>query len=388
MNDTIQRSPVARARTLTPAIEAAARTIEHTRRIPDPVLTALHESRLLRMLLPKYAGGDEIEPATYLKALIEIARADGSVAWNVFVGNSAAIIAAYLEAEIGLHIFSDPRAVIAWGPPNSHRARAVTGGYRVTGEWSFASGCRQANWMGAHCQVEESGGSLRLNRNGQPTVRTLLFPIEHAELIDNWNPIGLRGTASDGYTVDNVFVAEAYSTTREDPELRTVRGPLYAFTMQGLYAVGVAGVALGLARGMLDAFVALALEKTPRGQVRLADSANVQAEVARCEASIESARAWLTETLRELYASAPESTSIDVAARARVRLGSAHAIQNAIDVADKTYRLAGVSAIFPDSPFERRFRDMHTLSQQIQARVGHFESVGKVMFGVNTDGFL
>src|SRR5262249_56195698 len=128
------------------------------------------------------------------------------------------------------------------------------GVYRVTGRWDFASGCRNANWMGAHCQVVGSDGSLRLNRYGRPAIRSLLFPAEQATLIDNWHTIGLRGTASDGYSVSDLFVPEAFSTTREEPELRRELGPLYAFPMQGLYAVGVAGVAPRIPRAMLDTF--------------------------------------------------------------------------------------------------------------------------------------
>src|ERR1700760_236233 len=119
--------------------------------------------------------------------------------------------------------------------------------------------------MGAHCQIIEPDGSVRLNRFGRPTVRTLLFRKEHTRPIENWNTIGLRGTASEGYCVNNLFVPEAYSGTREDPSLRRDTGPLYAFTMQGLYAVGVSAVAFGIARAMLDEFINLAGGKTPRG---------------------------------------------------------------------------------------------------------------------------
>ena len=158
------------------------------------------------------------------------------------------------------------RAVrLPWGPPNGSRAIAVEGGYRVTGKWDFASGCRQARWMGAHCHVVEADGTLRLNRFGRPTERTLLFPVSEATLLDTWKTIGLRGTASDSYCVNDLFVSEAFSSTREDPTLRRERGPLYAFTTQSLYATGVAAVALGIARAMLSEFVTLASRKSPRG---------------------------------------------------------------------------------------------------------------------------
>jgi alkylation response protein AidB-like acyl-CoA dehydrogenase len=258
----------------------------------------------------------------------------------------------------------------------------------VTGKWDFASGCRQARWMGAHCHVQEADGTLRLNRFGRPAVRTLLFPASEATLLDTWQTIGLRGTASDSYSVDDLFVPEAFSSTREDPALRQQRGPLYAFTMQGLYAAGVAAVGLGVARAMLSEFIALASRKVPRNLARLADNAVVQADVARAEARLGSARAYLIETLTAIYANAGEETPIEVADRARVRLACTNAIQGAAEVVDFAYKAAGVDAIFPGSPFERRFRDMHTLSQQIQARIAHFEQVGQILLGVPPEVFF
>jgi alkylation response protein AidB-like acyl-CoA dehydrogenase len=388
MDIQIRPDPVARARELGADIAAAADEIERTRRIPEALLGRLHDLRLFRMLLPRSAGGDETEPAVYVAAIEELARHDGSIAWNAFVANSSALIAAYLEPAVSCAIFADPRSIVAWGPPNASRARAVDAGYRLTGKWDFASGCRQARWMGAHCLVLEADGALRPNRFGRPTVRTLLFPASEAILLDTWRTIGLCGTASDSYSVNDVFVSEAFSTTREDPTLRRERGLLYAFTMQGLYATGVAAVALGIARAMLSELITLASRKAPRGLARLADNAVVQADVARAEARLGSARAYLIETLTTIYAQADEVAPIDVSDRARVRLACTNAIQGAVEVADVAYKGAGVDAIFPDSPFERRFRDMHTLSQQIQARSAHFEQVGQILLGVPPEEFF
>src|ERR1700756_1815801 len=304
MNVQTRPDPVARARELSGEIAAAADEIEHTRRIPEALLERLHDSRLFRMLLPRSAGGDETEPVVYVAAIEELARHDGSIAWNTFVANSAALIAAYLEPAISYAIFADPRSTVAWGPPNATRTRAVDAGYRLTGKWDFASGCRQARWMGAHGLVLEADGALRLNRFGRPTIRTLLFPASEVTLLDTWQTIGLCGTASDSYHVDELFVPEAFSTTREDPSLRREPGPLYAFTMQCLYATGVAAVAFGIARAMLSEFIALAQRKPRRGLARLADSAVVPAEVARAEARLGWARAYLIETLSSIYAQA------------------------------------------------------------------------------------
>ena len=380
--------PTARARLVGPAIAAAGDDIERDQAIPLPVLDQIRDAGLHRLLLPRSVGGEQVEPWVYMRAIEEVARHDGSVGWNLFVANSAALIAPFIPLEAAQTIYGDRSGWIAWGPPNQCKATAVEGGYRVTGQWHFASGCRQATWMGAHCPVVEPDGSLRLNRFGRPTVRTLLFRKEHATPIHDWQTLGMRGTASEGYSVTDLFVPELFSGTREDPALRRDRGPLYAFTMQGLYAVGVAGVACGIARAMLDSFFTLARDKTPRGHVRLADSPVVQSDLARREANLGAARAYLTEILKDVWTSADDVEPIGTDQRARVRLGCAHAIHTAIEIADYVYKAAGVSAIFLGTPFERRFRDMHTLSQQIQSRDAQVEAVGRIMFHGDPDGLF
>ena len=133
---------------------------------------------------------------------------------------------------------------------------------------------------------------------------------------------------------------------------------------------------------MLDAFVELATRKTPRNLGRLADNAVVQSNVAQIEAKLGAARAYLIETLQDIWTTAGGIPAIDVPARARVRLACTHAIHTALETADFAYKEAGTSAIFLDTTFERRFRDIHTASQQIQARGAHFEAVGRIMLGI------
>jgi alkylation response protein AidB-like acyl-CoA dehydrogenase len=156
--------------------------------------------------------------------------------------------------------------------------------------------------------------------------------------------------------------------------------------MQGLYACGVAAVALGIARAMLDAFIELASTKTPRYLGRLADSPTVQSDVARREADLGSARAWLVEVLKDVHERADDVEPIGTMDRVRVRLACTQAIHQAEKTADWVYKAAGTSAIFLGTPFERRFRDIHTLSQQIQSREAHFENVGRILFNGDPDG--
>ncbi len=390
MNDPFD-GPLARARAFGPVIEAAADEIERRRRLVPEALDALHAGRLARMFVPCSAGGDEIAPAEALAAIEYIAGRDLSAGWNVFVANAAALIAPYLPAESARAIFGDPRALVAWGPPGDAPIAAVPGGYRVNGRWGFASGCRHATWMGAHGRVVEADGEFRRGANGAPLVLTALFPAREAELLDDWNAIGMRGTGSESYRVRDLFVPEEFCGLREDPHARREPGTLYAFTMQSLYAAGAAAVALGAARAMLDALTALAARKAPRGLARLADRPMTQAAIARAEAGLSAARAWLfavTSAIYEGARGAGEREPISVPDRARLRLAASHAIHAAVDAAQRVWREAGVDAIVPGGAFERRFRDIHTLSQQIQAREAHYERVGRVLLGDAPPDFL
>ncbi len=387
MDQQVQLTPLAQAQAVAPAIADAAGAIEQQRRITPEVMEKLYESSLLRMFVPRSAGGDEVAPVPAMAAIEEISKHDASVGWNLFVANAAALIAPYLPPETARLVFGGPKALVAWGPPNQHVITTVPGGYRVSGSWDFASGCRHATWMGAHGFVQEADGRRRCDSAGSPIVLTVLFPADKAVLLDDWNVVGMRGTGSESYRVEDVFVPEAHSGRRGDPTLCREHGPLYAFTMQSLYSAGVAAVALGVARAMFDALTALGARKAPRGLQRLADRPTFQAGIARMEARLGAARAYLHTTLNEIYDGAG-GAPIDIPDRARVRLAATHAIHESIAAADHAYKQAGVDAIFPGRPFERRFRDIHTLSQQIQSRESHYERIGQVLLGDPPADFL
>lgn len=376
---------LARAKALAPRIAAAADEIERERRLSPHLLSALHEVELFRLLLPRTLGGAELDPPTFVQIIETIAKADGSTAWCLCQNNVCSIVAAWLPPDSAREIFADPRAVVAWGPGPA-RADAVPGGYRVTGSWSFASGGRHATWLGAHCPVFDADGTQRLDSTGAPVELTVLFPAREAPMTDIWQVVGLRGTASDAYAVDNLLVPEAFTLIRDVPETRRERGPLYAMTTHLLFAGGFACVALGLARSLLDALVALALEKTPRGyRATLRDSPPAQMEIAIAEARLRAARMYMLGTLGDVWENVRRDNRFSLDQRMAIRLAATHTIQEAVAVADIAYHAAGTTAIFDRNPFERRFRDIHALAQQVQARRSHFETVGRHLLGLETD---
>jgi len=353
----------------------------------EPVLAALFEAGLFRLLLPRSLDGGEVDPVTFARVMEEVAKADASTAWCLCQAAGCSMSAAYLSHDVAMEIFGrDRRAVLAWGPGPGARAIAVDGGYRVTGTWSFASGGRHATWLGAHCPISEPDGSSRRTPNGKLVERTMLFPAASATFVDVWHVSGLKGTGSDAYTVDDLFVPHDHSISRDDPAERRQPGLIYCFPTGSFYASGFASVALGIARRMLDAFVSLAREKTPRGYKRpLANNAVIQSQVGQAEAQLSSARRFLMGSLADIWGAVGSSGTLTMDQRMLIRLASTYAIHQAKAVADVTHHAAGATSIFVDSAFDRGFRDIHAVTQQLQGRQAHFETVGQFMLGIEPD---
>ncbi|HEY3909869.1 MAG TPA: acyl-CoA dehydrogenase family protein [Stellaceae bacterium] len=376
-----------RARELGPMIAAAADAIEARRELPEKLVAALAERGFFRLLLPRSLDGAELPPSAYVPVIEEIAKHDASVAWCLGQACGCSMTAAYLSAEVAREIFGGERGIVAWGPPGGPAgARIAPGGYRLTGAWSFASGSHHATWLGAHVAILAEDGTQQLRPDGSPVFRTLLFPKAQAAFTDIWHVIGLRGTGSDRYTVDDLFVPEDYAVARGADLKPREPGLLYAFSSSNVYSAGFAGVALGIARGTLDAFVELARDKIPRGaRYTLRDNNLIQAQVAQCEARVGAARAFLLGGLDDIWREAGRTGRLSLDHNTTIRLASTWAIHQAKDAVDTLYHAAGATAIFEDNPFERRFRDIHTVIQQYQGRQAHFEAVGQVLLGLGTE---
>lgn len=371
-----------RVRSLAPIIADTADRAERERRLPPELVAELHGAGLFRLLLPRTFGGAEIDPPAFSRIIEAVAQLDASTAWCLCQANGCAMTAAYLNPAVADEIWgNDPNAVLAWGPGQGE-AVVEGDGYRVNGDWSFASGGRHATWLGGHSAVLEADGTPRRLADGSAVVRTMLFPAGESTMTDVWEVMGLLGTGSDNFAVRDITVAHDHSVTRDDPAERQHDAPLYQFPAMSLYAAGFSGTALGIARPMLDALKELASEKTPRlARQRLLDDGVIQSEFAQAVARLGSADAYLSNQLTEVWETVFASGRLSVEGRMRIRLAATYAIHEAKVVADTAYDLAGATAIFTGTAFERRFRDMHTLTQQLQGRKSHFRTVGAFLFG-------
>ena len=378
---------ISRAEAIRPAVEAASNEIEEMRRLPPALLDKLHEAQLFRLLLPRSSNGIETDPVTFFHVIETIARGDASTAWCLSQAGGCAMSAAYLDLPVARAIFGDdPRAVLAWGPGPKVRAIECEGGYKVTGVWAFASGGRHATWLGAHCPIFKADGSPRLDENGRQQERTMLVRTGDVVWTDIWNTVGLRGTASDQFALDDFFVRADHSITRDfELECREA-GPLYRMGAGTCYQVGFAGVACGIARGALDCFLDVARNKVPRGlKSPLRDNAVVQSNLAQAEVSLRAARAFVLQSMAGIWKDLSAGNKITVEQRITVRMAATNAIHKAKDAVDFAYNAAGATAIFENHPLQRRFRDIHTVTQQLQGRLSHFETVGAWMMGADAD---
>jgi alkylation response protein AidB-like acyl-CoA dehydrogenase len=383
---------LAAAHAVASEIAATAEDIERERRLPERLVQRLYAAGLFTMLVPRALGGSELELPSYVEIVEELARTDASVGWCVGQASGLSALSAYMNPRLAAEVFLDSgrRAIFANGPGEGNRpGRAVVvgegDGYRLSGRWNFASGSRHASWLLAICNLYEPDERAVRDADGTLAERLMVLPVEQAELLDVWQVSGLRGTGSFSFTVSDLFVP-LHRCIHVCPAERREPGPLYQFSNSGIFGPSFGSVSLGIAHAALAAFVAMAGGKTPRGLPNpLSQSATVQASVARAHARLGAARAFLHTTLTDVWSRLTATGVLETADRVAVRLAATHATQEAKQVVDAAYELAGSTAIFAGKPFERRFRDQHAVTQQLQARAAHYESVGRYLLGLDPD---
>ncbi len=357
------------------ARELASAT-ERDRRLSDELVGALRDSGLLRAGAPSSVGAAEAPPAVTLRCAEEIARGDASAGWCVSIAATSSLLGGWLPPEGLAEVFGKSARVAAgvWAPRGS--ARRVNGGYRVSGRWAFCSGITHSDYLFGGCMVQEDGGD--------PTPRVLAIPVPELEIIDTWQTVGLLGTASHDAVADDLLVPDHQSLWLLDPPSSS--GALYRFPIFAFFALSIAAAALGNARGSIEDLTALATVKVGQGSLRtLAQRSGTWSAVAQMEASLRAARALYYQAVDEAWTAARSSEPLTVGLRTGLRLAATHAVRTAADVTRNMYDLGGASAIYHDSPLQRRFRDGHTATAHFQVNAATWELAGRVLLGQPTD---
>ena len=369
------------ARGLGPRIRALRDQIDQDRRLPRALVDAIADAGLFHIWVPRKFGGAEVDPETYIRVVEEIARVDGSTAWCVMIGAGSAIFSGYLPEPAAQEIFAaDRRAVTVGQLGASGRANKVKGGYRLSGRWSFGSGILNADWVSSGAVVYQDDKPV-LSPNGFPEARQFFVPASACQVIDTWSVVGLRGTGSNDYTVNDVFVPDEYTFTFADEAVQT--GPLYAFPIFSVLTCGLTSVALGIARGAIDALTELAATKIPVGsRSPLRERTLVQYQLAQAEARLRGGRAFLLQTLNEAWQELRQGRPVSLEQRVFLRLAAVHASDSAAQAVDLIYSAGGSSSLYTKNPIERAFRDVHAATQHVMVQSSQYEAVGRSLLGL------
>ena len=375
------------ARALATHVAAATDLIDREREIPSELAGELADKGFFRLLVPRSLDGAELDFLDYLQIVQIFGEADGSVAWCINQNNVFATNSVRMPEQTAREIWSDRRAVVSNGPPiSSTTAVPVDGGYRLTGRWNFSSGIRHATWVAALSPISRSD----LDENAaadRADVRTLLMPKDDVSLVDVWKVSGLRGTGTFSFEANDLFVPS--SRTYGPSDGASEDGALYVIPTGLMFASGFATVALGVARASLDAAIDLAGRKSPvsgRGMQR--DEGITQRQIGQAEAIWGSSRALLRESTSSAWEGALKNHSLTVEERIRIRLAGTHAIRTAAEVVDIAYNVCGSNSIFASNPIQRRFQDIHVITQQAQGRMAHYDTAGQFFLGLEPTGMF
>ena len=359
---------------------------ERERQLPGPTAGALTDAGMFRLCRSRELGGLETDPLTVIDVIEELARHDGSAAWCALNCGIAGVLQSFLSPQAATEIGAGHDVVVNGVIAPTGRAVTVEGGYRLSGRWSFVSNCHHCTWLALSCIVVDDDTTNAAA--DEPLIKMMFVPASQWQIIDTWDTAGLRATGSHDIDVADVFVPAHRAISIEMSEPRR-DGPLFRFPVVGLFSVGMAACALGLAGAALEDLLDLARTKTPFGMSStLASRATTQIAVSEASATVRSARALLVDETDRMWQAVQDGEQPPAEQRAFLRIATTHATRAAAAAVDRAYGTAGSSAIFGSSPLQRRLRDVHTLTQHFFVAPPTYEMTGKILLGVEPDGFM
>jgi alkylation response protein AidB-like acyl-CoA dehydrogenase len=351
---------------------------DELRRLPEDVVDKLRNAGVFRMNMPASWGGPEMTSPDQVEVIETLSRADGSVGWCSFIWCDSGIYSGYLDQDVARTLY--PRLDMAqsgWVYP-SGRAEKVDGGYRVSARWIFGSGANHCDMLAGGCTVYENG-EPRIGPRGNPEWRIMLAPRDAYTIEDTWYTTGLRGTGSNDYVAEDLFIPEAHSFSFFEPAHRD--GPLWKRPDTLLRKMS--GVPLGIARDAIDRAVDILKDKVDRvSKAPYREMRDVQHAVAKAEAKLGAARAYVYSSLEAQWRKLEKDEPLTEAERAATFLARQHAFQTGREVVQIIYDTIGGAAVYSRAPFDRQIRDMMTACQHVVAQEKTAASVGSLLLGV------
>ncbi len=376
------------AKRIAPLLIEDAEAGELARSITPRVVRAMQDAGAFRMTMPKALGGIEADPVTQYEVIEAFSIADGAAGWVAMIGSDAGYFAGRIPFALAKELFPDPDLLSAGVASPSGTAERVSGGYRVKGRWAFASCCRHATWFKGLCIVTENGQPM-MGPGGRPVTRTAVLPIDDVEIVDNWHVTGLCGSSSNDIAVHDVFVPErrAVGDAMSGAEAVEPPGPLYVYWM--MLMCNVAGVPMGIARRAIDEACAIANGKLAYGTRNLVrDDLLVQTRIGRAETAWQAARAFIVETVEELWQTLLRGDELSLDLKSRFRQCNLHGFHVALEVTQSMYGLAGSTALYRPHPLERALRDQTVAANHLLVRENAYAEIGRVSLGIDPQSFV
>ncbi|MDT0356876.1 acyl-CoA dehydrogenase family protein [Herbaspirillum huttiense F1] len=338
--------------------------------VPRDIVATMKKAGIFRSGTPRKFGGEALAPAPFLAMVERISKADGSAGWVAAFGSANTYLAA-LPIETQRKIYaSGPDQVYAGGLYPLQEAKAVPGGWEITGRWHFASGCKGADWIGVG--IKDSSGP----DDGTPKPALMaVMPASEIEIIDNWNVVGMQGTGSHDTRLKDKFVAHEWTCARGAAGL--IDEPLYRYPALAYQAEVHAAVNIGLARAALDIVTDMAGgAKIMPGALRLADRAYYKIKLGVSEAKWRSARMFFYDACEQAWeqivAGNPVTEEIDM----MLKLSATYAARVSMEVVNDAYQAAGMAAIQRTHRLQRIVRDAMVVTQHAALSELNYESAG------------
>jgi indole-3-acetate monooxygenase len=361
----------ARVDALLPEIAERATETETARQVPADLVAKLRHAGCFRTGVPARFGGADWPLRDRLRMIEQVAAADGAVGWIVAIGSQAPNFLGYLPLASFARIYAQsPDVIVAGGNGPTGVAEPVDGGFRVTGQWAWASGCHTADWLYGACIVSKDGEPISATPTGPQDVRNTFFRPCDVTFHDTWHVVGMKGSGSCDISVRDLFVP-----TEMTANIRTEMpvGPDAAFlhSFSGLGGLILAAVGLGIAAGALQDVIALAKggKQRLRSVLRSAEQPVFQYRLGAAEVQILAARDLLLAQADRIEAAAPSmprgaALLIDPVAK-QTSAAAMYAVQVLSSAIDTLYAIAGGTSVYERTPLQRRFRDMHALAQHM-----------------------
>jgi alkylation response protein AidB-like acyl-CoA dehydrogenase len=350
--------------------------------LPDSLVASLKSENYFTLLLPSSLGGKQMAYPEYIRLVEEVAKADGSTAWCVGQGSVLSTLARLLPPEIAQEIWQSPSTALANGPPGKCKSQPTKSGYSLTGSWTFSSGINHADWLFGMAPVVKNQDT----KNKTGNILWHLFPKTSAAIQNDWPVNGLRATGSFDFSVDNLDIPPEYAVK---VEVHEDDDDLYQIPMNLLFAGGFAAVALGVSRSALDFSIDKLQQKIKRfDQKTMNESQLTQDAIGRAEATWQAAEAYLLRTIDTVWESIRELHHCTFEHKVQLRLAATHAIRQSKVVTDIAYDLCSSTSIFTHQQIQKRFQDMHIITQHLQGRPEIYSLVGKHYLGLPADSYL